>query len=230
MLEAAKQKPGTDGRSTRWDSHNTQRRIEVLDAAVAAIEEDGLRVGVKQIAARVGVPRPVVYRHFKDRADLDEQIRQRIVELLMAELAPTLRPDGTVQESIRRTVDTYLSWIERHPHLHAFLGAGAGQPSGGSRVVAGTKAAIAVEAGNVFAAILRNFGFQTELARSIAFGLVGFVDVTVNRWLADRDRTLTATELADFLARSIWFVLHGNLRALGIEITPDTPTRALLDG
>ncbi|MDQ3576647.1 MAG: TetR/AcrR family transcriptional regulator [Actinomycetota bacterium] len=96
MLDA-----NADGRSTRWDAHKLQRRLEILDAAVAAIEQDGPHVGVKQIAERVGLPRSVVYRHFTGRADLDEQIRQRIIDGLMIRLTPTPHPDGTMLAAIR---------------------------------------------------------------------------------------------------------------------------------
>ena len=230
MLESAEHRPDADGRATRWDEHKARRRGEVLDAAVAAIEEHGPEVGVKQIAERAGLPRSVVYRHFTDRSDLDEQIRQRVVDLLMADLAPTLHPDGTPVGAIRHAVDAYLGWIERHPRLHAFLGAGSGRTRGMSRVVSGTKTAIAVEVGELFAVVQRKFGKQAELSTSLAFGLVGFVDATVNRWLADGQRGVTTTELADFLARSIWLVLDGNLRALGVELAPGTPISELVEG
>lgn len=208
---------GVDGRSTRWDAHNAQRRLEVLDAAIEAIEEESAKVGVKRIAERVGVPRPVVYRHFKDRADLDEQIKARIIESLMAELAPTLRPDGTVTEAIHLAVDTYLGWIDRHPRLHAFLGA---PTDGGSRVVAGTKTAIALQAGELFSAVLTRFGKDTGTAPSLAVGLVGFVDATVNRWLADKRHPFTRAELAEFLTISIWSLMDGHLRAQDVHIDP----------
>ncbi|MBP2184506.1 TetR/AcrR family transcriptional regulator [Amycolatopsis magusensis] len=228
MLESANTPDGVDGRSTRWDAHKAQRRLAVLDAAVGAIEREGPGVGVKQIAEEVGVPRSVVYRHFKDRADLDEQIRTRIVESLMTELAPTLRPDGTATQAIRRAVTTYLGWIERHPRLHAFLGTGARPAGGGSGVVVGTKAAIAHQAAELFAAALTPAGKDPGLAASIAFGIVGFVDAAVNRWLADKRATLSTTEFTEFLTRSTWAILDSNLRASGVELDPDRPVSEIL--
>lgn len=107
-----------DGRSTRWNAHNRSRRRRILDAAIEVIETDGPDVSVQQIADRVGLPRPVVYRHFTDRDDLDEQIRAHIVEIFLADLTPALSPEGTALHAIRHAVDTYLGWIETHPKLH----------------------------------------------------------------------------------------------------------------
>jgi AcrR family transcriptional regulator len=220
MLDASKQESAVDGRKTRWDDHKARRRVAVLDAAVTAIEQDGPDVGVKLIAELVGLPRSVVYRHFQDRSDLDTQIQQHIVDRLMVELAPTLRPDGTPTQAIRRAIDVYLGWIERHPRLHAFLGAGSRQENAASQVATGTKAAIAVDMATLLTRTLGESGAHTASVTSLAFGVVGFVDATVNHWLADRERTLTQDELAEFLTRSIWSLLDGNLRALGVRIDP----------
>ncbi|WP_330457495.1 TetR/AcrR family transcriptional regulator [Streptomyces sp. NBC_00820] len=230
MADTTNQRAEADGRSTRWNAHKARRQIDVIDAAVAAIEEEGPDVGVKRIAERIGLPRSVVYRHFKDRAELDELIRGRVVESLMADLAPALAPDGTVMAAIRRAVDAYLDWIGLHPRLHAFLGVGSAAPGGGSGVVAGTKAAIAVQVGALFAAVLKARGEDSPLARSLAVGVVGFVDATVNDWFTTMPRELDSARLAEFLTCSIWSVLDGNLRALGVELAPDQPLSELLGG
>lgn len=228
MLKSAAQ-PATDGRSTRWDAHKSARRSALLDAALAAIEADGPGVGVQQIARRAGVPRSVVYRHFADRADLDAQINQHIVGQAYAELMPTLEPHGTVNETIRRVIGTYLGWIERHPQLHAFVVAHSAAPSGGAGVIAETKAAVAGIAGELLASAARTVGKKAGLAPSIAVGLVGFVDATVNHWLAN-GRTVSAAQLTELITQSIWSVLDGNARAIGVEIDPDRPVLELLGG
>lgn len=230
MLDAVKDTAGTtDGRSTRWTEHKAQRQTQVLDAAVAAIEEHGSGVSVKRIAEHVGLPRTVVYRHFKDREDLDERIRARIVEMLMAELAPALRLDGSARHMIGRVVHTYLGWIERHPRLHQFLGEGVNRAHGtGSRVVSGTKTAIAVRVTELCQDALRGLELPGDLAEPLAFGLVGLVDSAVNRWLADTGSRVSGARLAEFLSTSIWSVIDGNLRAMGVVADPDRPVRELL--
>ncbi|AJE80924.1 MULTISPECIES: TetR/AcrR family transcriptional regulator [Streptomyces] len=218
---------GADGRSTRWEAHRVRRQGEILDAALAVIDEEGPEVGVRRIAERIGAPRSAVYRHFRDRADLDGRIRRRALDSLLAELGPTLEPDGTVLCAIRRSVDAYLGWIAAHPQRYAFLS--AGEHGGRSPDTEGTKAVIAHRAGTVFKAVLRALGKEDAgLAVPLASGLVGFVDATVDNWLAGRPDAAASAPLAEFLTRSVWAVLDGNLRALGVQLPPDQRVSALL--
>ncbi|MBM4486544.1 TetR family transcriptional regulator [Rhodococcus hoagii] len=213
----------TDGRATRWDDHKMQRRERILEAALEAVEGGGTDIGVQQIAERAQVPRSVVYRIFADRGDLDEQIRLRIIEVMMTELGPVLTPHGTVREAIELAVETYLRWIIAHPRLHAFLGKGApSRKTVGSRAVTGTKTAIGVQLGALLAGILDRRGVTSTLAEPMAFALVGLVDATVNRWLSQPENPVPSADLARFLETSIWSVLDANLRALGVELEPST--------
>src|SRR3954453_22878646 len=62
--------PTDDGRNTRWDSHREARRAELVEAAVAAIDEHGPSASIADIAASAGVSKPVLYRYFSDKDDL----------------------------------------------------------------------------------------------------------------------------------------------------------------
>lgn len=213
-----------DGRATRWDDHKADRRDRILNAAMDAIDELGPDVGVKQIADRAGLPRSVVYRVFKDRGDLDEQLRTRILERLMGYVTPALTPAGTVAEAIDNAVDNYLTWIVEAPRLHQFLGTGSpSHRTTGSRAVTGTKTAIAVRLTALLESVLRTLDRDTDIAETLAFGLIGMVDVSVNRWLSNPERTLDVAQLREFLTASIWLMLDGNLRRIGVELDPATP-------
>lgn len=196
----------------------------MIEAAIAEIETGGVDISVRRIADRLGLPRPVVYRHFSDRADLDEQIRRRILESLMAELMPTLRPDGTVDAAVRASVGTYVGWIERHPRLHHFLGVGARHPTESSPGIAGARQRIGVRLAEMFVAA----GVEPGLARPLAYGHIGLVDGFVNSWRADADSPLTSDEVIDVLAESTLVLIEGNARGLGTRITRETVLGDLL--
>lgn len=230
-VSRATERHAADGRSSRWDEHNAQRRLDVLDAAIEAIERHGVGVTVKQIADRLGLPRPVVYRHFDGRTDLDEQIRARILEMLLAELEPALRPEGTVAEAVRHAVGTYLAWVDRHPRLHHFLGTGRHHERvTGSPVVSGARNAIAAQLAALFAEALSLVGKDASFARPMAFGVIGLVDGVVNAWRSDSTSAITPAEITSRLTDSLLALIESNARALGVDVHADTPVGELLRG
>ncbi|NBE53490.1 TetR/AcrR family transcriptional regulator [Streptomyces boluensis] len=219
MVQRTGGEPQIDGRSTRWDEHKAQRQVELVDAAVALIEEEGTRFRVQRLAERVGVPRSVLYRHFKDRATLDELIRRRVVESFMRRMEPTLSFDGTVEEAVRRVVSAHLDWVSQHPRLYAYMGVGEHAMGDGS-LVADTKTAIALMLSERFSDVLKALGVQEAPLRSVAVGVVGFVDTAVNQWVRDPARELSEEELRTMLCRSVWAILDATLRGLSVELSP----------
>lgn len=218
-----------DGRATRWNDHTARRRQKILDAAIALVQKSGGEVSVRDIAARARVPRSVVYRIFRDRDDLDEQLRTEIVANLMAVLAPVLEPQGTVREAIEEAATTYVDWVAENPLLHQFLGTGSTKRrTTGSRVVTGTRTAIARRVEAMLATAAVNAEADATIAEPLAFGLVGMVDGAVNRWVNHADTRVSADTLATFLAESIWTMLAVHAKELGLELTPDTRINDLL--
>jgi AcrR family transcriptional regulator len=212
-----------DGRATRWNRHKAERRALILDAAVTVVAREGGTVSVRDIADQAGVPRSVVYRIFRDREDLDEQLRAEILARLMAVLEPTLEPSGTVQEAICDAVTTYVDWVSDNQLLHQFLGTGsAGRPTTGSRAVTGTRTAIARQVTTMLAAAATDTGADPAIAEPVAFGLVGLVDGAVNRWIHSASERVPADQLAAFLADAVWAVLEKQTATWGRAITPDT--------
>lgn len=214
-----------DGRDTRWDDHRAARHDGILAAAIEAIEADGGAIGVAAIAERAAVPRSVVYRLFENRDDLDEQIRTRIVDNLMADLAPALDPTGTVREAIGRATTGYVGWVATHPRLQQFLGTGsATRRRTGSRVVTGTRTAIALNLARLLDAEFAHLTGAPPPAgasQNLAFGIVGLVDGAVNRWVAHPESGSSADDLVDFLSDAVWSVLASHAERLGVPLAPD---------
>ncbi|WP_433206171.1 TetR/AcrR family transcriptional regulator [Nocardia sp. CA-107356] len=219
---------GADGRRTRWNGHKARRRADVIDAAITVIEEQGVEVSVQAIADRLQLPRPVVYRHFGGRADLDEQIRREILNSLLTTLMPTLQPDGTLRDAVRGAVGTYVGWVERHPNLHRFLGDGAPQGDS-SQALTGARDRIGGRLADLFAISLARFGIDPNRARPMAFGTIGFVDGFVNNWRSDAATTLTSDQVEGILTESVLALFEGNARSLGVPLARDTIVGDLLN-
>ena len=113
--------PTTDGRARRWAGHREARRLELVDAACSAIAEHGPEVTTEQIAARAGVSRPGLYRHFEGRDDLQSAIAARSVERLVAELEPVWRPSGRPFDMLAKALRAHLRWLGANGNVYRYL-------------------------------------------------------------------------------------------------------------
>jgi AcrR family transcriptional regulator len=224
-----------DGRQSRWDRHNEERRDAILDAAITAIEAapEGAEVPVADIATRAGLSRTVLYRHFDDRADLDLAIRGRIFEHVQAELMPQVTLAGTPTEIIERIVGAYVGWASAHPHLHHVVHQQPlGLPGSPTDQAVGQ---LARQIRDIIALASTVLGFEAEedlqaALDPLVFGFIGLVMATVHRWLARPEPVPAADALTGLLSEAIWQQIHGMAAARGLELSPDVPVEQLLAG
>ncbi len=223
-----------DGRQLRWDKHNQARRRTILDAAIAVLEdaEPGEDIHVQQIAQRAGLSRTVVYRHFSDRADLDQAVQGAVLEMLAGELLPEVTLDGTIEEIIRRIVGTYVHWTVSHPSLHRFAEHDVPGASGSSALeVAVVQIAGQVEELITVGAAQLGVELGSDDADSLdplVFGLVGAVFSATRRWLARAERRPDADTFVKVVSDSVWHIIDGHARRLGIELDPHISVESLI--
>ena len=225
----------TDGRQSRWDRHNEERRVAILEAAIFAIEAApvGAEVSVADIAGRAGLSRTVLYRHFDDRADLDLAIRGRIFEHLQEVLLPRVTLDGTPVEIIRRIVGAYVDWASAHPALHRVVHQQPlGLPGSPTDQAIGS---LARQIRDIIALATTVLGFEADedLQASLdplVFGFIGMVMAAVVRWLSREDPVPASEAFAALLSEAIWMQIHGMAAARGLELSPDVPVEQLLTG
>jgi len=107
------------GRPTRADA--TRNRAAILDAATTLFAAHGAStVSMDAIAARAGVGKPTIYRHFGDRAGLAhavlEEEERAFQERLIHGPAP-LGPGTPPGERIAAFLDGYLDLVTTHLDL-----------------------------------------------------------------------------------------------------------------
>jgi len=224
---------GSDGRQSRWLRHNEERRRAIIEAAIALIEagEPGVEVHVQQIAEQAGLKRSVVYRHFSDRADLDRAVQGALLDDLWAQLLPAVRLDGTIPEIVERIVGTYVAWVVAHPALHRFL---EQNPSTDDNPMLDQGIArISDRVVELITTAVDTLGLQLDdderaAIDPLVFGLVGAVFGAVRRWVTRGERVPPAPRLVALVTESVWFLLEGHARVLGLVLDRDQPVEELL--
>ncbi|GGK82164.1 TetR/AcrR family transcriptional regulator [Ornithinimicrobium pekingense] len=178
-----------DGRDMRWEAHRTQRRRQLVEAALRAIRRHGAGVGMDEIAAEAATSKTVLYRHLGDRAGLYRAVVAAVDETILADLSQAGSGGGDVVERIGQMVRSYLGLVERDPEIYRFVvtrpletpEGDAGDP------VHRITDRIADQLTDALRDHLRGVGADADLLAPVwAHGIVGMVRNVSDTWLASR--------------------------------------------
>lgn len=232
-LVATQENERVDGRRARWDDHKRERRTAIIDAAIELIEQHapGTEVHVQEIADRAGIARPVLYRHFADRSDLDKAVQSRAIEMILDEMDLAAMLEGTISDVIHRIVGTYVAWADAHPALHR-VAVREGLGNLGSPLRNAVQA-ISEVIGPLIRAGAAQYGAtldkdDEDALDLLIFGLVSSAVGAVRLWLSRPERLPSAAALTDRIADSVWFQLEGLARVRGGEIDPARPIAEII--
>ena len=183
------------------EGRDPNRRAQLLEAADRALREHGGQVSVAVIAAEAGVTKPVLYRHFGDKAGLYRALAEQHTEQLVLDLRAALATRGGLRPRVAATIDAYLAAIERRPDVYRFV---VHQAAVEELAVAGYVALVQQRLATELAAGLR---LQLRLPDDViraqvwAHGIVGMVRSAGDWWLSERNvsRAVLVCELTDLL-------------------------------
>jgi AcrR family transcriptional regulator len=209
-----------DGRNTRWDDHRESRRAELVEAAVAAIDEHGASASIAQIAASAGVSKPVLYRYFSDKDDLYRAVGHWGAHQVVDAIVPTLAGDGSLRTRVERACTQYLTLISRHPHVFFLL---VEHPNNQDPFADG-KEMVAAAFARTLNDGLSELGVDASGAEPWAYGLLGLGLSTGEWWL--RRRTMSRAAVSRHLSSFVWNAFEGIARENGVRI--DTQGRLSL--
>jgi AcrR family transcriptional regulator len=172
----------------RGDVWKKSRRIELLDAADRAIRRAGPRVSMDDVAAEAGISRVVLYRYFGDKSGLYQALAERYTAELMVEVRNALRRTTDPKRRLRRTIDTYVRFIEDHEELYDFLmHRMVREGRGAQTTVAAFMRNVAEEVGEILSENMLALGFDPAPASVWSNGVVGMVHLATDSWLQKRD-------------------------------------------
>ena len=212
-----------DGRSRRWDDHRETRRAELVEAAVAAIDEHGPSASIAQVAQSAGVSKPVLYRYFSDKDDLYRAVGLWGAIQVVDSVVPTLLGDRPMRQRVERACTLYLTLISRHPNVFFLL---VEHPTNEDPFADG-KEMIATALARTLNDGLTGLGVEATGAEPWAYGMVGLGLSTGEWWL--RRRTMSRAAVSRHLSSFIWNAFEGIARENGVRID-DAGRLSLLPG
>ncbi|MBA0046463.1 TetR/AcrR family transcriptional regulator [Mycobacteroides sp. LB1] len=211
-----------DGVVSRWSGQRERRRVEFVDAALAAIAEHGPQTSTEQIAVYVGVTRTKLYRHFTCAADLQRAIAQRASEMMIAELAPVWQPHGSMGQIIEAGVGAHVRFLVGHRNLYRYLArCSLAEDSDAHDAITDIKFSIGTQLGQVFGVYVGAFGVEADTELS-AMSIVGMVETAAGHWL-DNPGGTSQERLIDDLVRWIWLLIDDTLRSGGVYLAREEP-------
>jgi AcrR family transcriptional regulator len=156
-----------------------------------------------RMAAEAGVTKPILYRHFGDRAGLVAAIGEYSFDRISAALDKALHSDVTPRQMVLSTIDAYLQFIESDQEVYRFLvhraaneGADTGSMLNEYISRAGRQVALVLGEG------LRAAGLDSGAAEPWGFGIVGMVHAAGDWWMARA--SMPRTRLAEYLTSLIY--------------------------
>jgi AcrR family transcriptional regulator len=155
------------------------------------------------IATEAGITKPILYKHFGDKGGLYQALAERYVRSLLEELRIALAAEQDPRARIRRTIDSYLSFVEREHEIYGFLMHRAvTERVEAQATVADFIRQLAAELSIILGDELRKVGLDSGGAEPWAHGIVGMVQLAGDQWL--EQRSMSRTNLVDYLEALVW--------------------------
>ena len=175
---------------------------------------------MEAMAAEAGITKPILYRHFKDRAGLVAAVADRFAVALTAELDAALLSNQGPRDVLVQTIDAYLAFVERDPSLYRFVVQGVTADTadtlGDFMDQVGRRVAIVV------GEQLRAAGQDSGGAEPIAHGIVGMVH-SAGDWWVER-QTMPRARLVGYLTDLLWSGLAPLAGGGSHEVEPPVAT------
>lgn len=221
------------GQAARWAGQRERRQAEFVESALRVIAEQGPNASLEAFAAEAGVARTRVYRHFQDRADLERAISARVAAMIVTELEPLWRPEGSARQMIRSAIAAHVGWLSENRNLYLYLRRQSrpDDDDGALDGYAGVRRAVADHLARLFGAYLSLVGVEGQTTETLAYAVVGMVESVSERWTGqanEGDADERGADLIEQLSTWTWAMVSAALAAVGVELDPDVPLPPLI--
>ena len=93
----------------------TERQQTILDTAMRIIATEGLRaLSTRHLAEEVGITEPAIYRHFRNKETLIQELIRQINEKFGSLLQSISNPDLSALDNLMQMLDKVLVYLEQN--------------------------------------------------------------------------------------------------------------------
>lgn len=178
------------------------RRVQLLEVADTVLGADA-GASMDVIAAAAGVTKPVLYRHFRDKAALYEALVEGKTALIADLVRGAIRAESDPRAQTKAAIEAYLGLLEEHPAMYRLLTREAAIESPAvAQSIARFNRRLGDELAEVIAERFGLVGPLGPLAPTYAHALVGMVHSAGDYWFEHRQ--LERSALAESLIGLIW--------------------------
>ncbi len=191
---------------------SSARRAQLVEVGRGVFAKHGYQAAsVEEIAARAKVSKPIVYEHFGGKEGLYAVIVDREMDYVVRRIAEAIG-SGSPRERVERAALAFLSYVKEHPDGFAVLAhdVPVTSPRGGMSSLLND---VAERVGDVFAAALKDAGYDAKTAPIYAHALIGMVTFVGQWWTQVRKPPVE--EVAKHIAALAW---------MGLRHLPKRPT------
>ncbi|WP_157108597.1 TetR/AcrR family transcriptional regulator [Aldersonia kunmingensis] len=217
-----------DARTERWAGHRVEMRRQLAQSAMRAIERIGPQVSMREIAAEAKVPKPTIYRFFKDKADLASAIADQAKEDVIGELVKARQASvGTVGELVNVALTGYAALIIGHPNVFKFLLFGIDSPGGHALE---NSRAIANEIAKILSTVLEAAGGRSHNVHLYAGMVVGVVTGAADWWMNGESGPDPVDSFVAHVEPAVRAITELAGREAGLDIDFDAPLAGAVPG
>lgn len=206
--------PTGDARADRWRLHRAKARVEIIAAALKAIEEHGPNVAMSDIEKAAGISRPKLYRIFEDKDAVFYAVAERLQEIVVDRITPHLTLTGTLRDFVRSSLVAYVDLVDERPNTLRFLI--------GSHFMHGRSPASFIESGrplsdamaNFLAGVFRMYGGNGDHLQYVVDAMLGAMSLGVLRWF--NEPAIAKDALIEELTIHVWGAFTASAAARGV--------------
>jgi AcrR family transcriptional regulator len=183
------------------DEHRSQRRDELLEAALGVIRRQGRTASMEAMAAAAKITKPILYRYFGDREGLFNAVADRFTSELIQRIEAALSSDAPPRDRLVAAIDSYVGFIEDDTELYGFV------MEARMTLLLGVADRIAVPIARAIGEELRRVNADSGPAEAWAYGIVGMVHLAGAHWATNP--TLPRARFVDYLTELVWRGMPG---------------------